>query len=422
MTEDIHWQKYASRFKTYPALLNPLDTFASVAVCIPVFAEPDLILTLESLWRCDRLPVEVDIILLFNGKEQMNADERDIHNYTWKDCLSWIEGHSDPYFRIRPISLEEMPGGLGGVGLARKLVLDEAARWLPQYGILICLDADCTIEKKYLTSIYTYFQNNSLCQAVSIYFEHQLEGLNIAVRDAIVQYELHLRYLVHVLRWVGHPFAFQTVGSSMAVRRSAYLLQGGMNSRQAGEDFYFLQKFIEVDALHEMKDTVVYPSSRISGRVPFGTGKAMQQLLSGSSAWQTTDIEVYHQIIPLFQGLDKLRTFCIKPITNEIYPILQQELKLSDPLINYLQSIDFYTECLKLSKQTSSPATFTRRFFRYFNAFRMIRYAHYMRDHFYPDVSILVAIERLCAAMNITPPSSRDAESYLVIFRKLDRT
>jgi hypothetical protein len=77
-----------------------------------------------------------------------------------------------------------------------------------------------------------------------------LTSLDSNVARAITSYELHLRYLVHAMRWAGHPFAYQTVGSSMAVRRKAYLSLGGMNTRQAGEDFYFLQKFIEVGSLH----------------------------------------------------------------------------------------------------------------------------------------------------------------------------
>ena len=71
------------------------------------------------------------------------------------------------------------------------------------------------------------------------------------------------------------PFAFHTIGSSMAVRASSYMRQGGMNKRKAGEDFYFQQKIIPLCGFTECNSTVVYPSPRPSYRVPFGTGRAM---------------------------------------------------------------------------------------------------------------------------------------------------
>ena len=42
--------------------------------------------------------------------------------------------------------------------------------------------------------------------------------------------------------FVGYPDSIYTIGSAFAVRAEAYMKQGGMNRRQAGEDFYFLYK------------------------------------------------------------------------------------------------------------------------------------------------------------------------------------
>ena len=129
-----------------------------------------------------------------------------------------------------------------------------------------------------LEEIEKGFRMNPDKDAASIYFEHDLNDTVGIEKEHIIAYELHLRYLIHAQRFCGHPFAYHTVGSSMAVRRQAYMQQGGMNTRQAGEDFYFLQKFIETGKLFEIKSTVVYPQARISLRVPFGTGKAMHQM------------------------------------------------------------------------------------------------------------------------------------------------
>ncbi|MEZ4848575.1 MAG: hypothetical protein R3B93_08135 [Bacteroidia bacterium] len=72
--------------------------------------------------------------------------------------------------------------------------------------------------------------------------------------------------------------AFHCVGSSMAVRSIAYQKRGGMNRRKAGEDFYFLQKFIAEGTLAELSTTKVIPSPRASEKVPFGTGRAIKKL------------------------------------------------------------------------------------------------------------------------------------------------
>jgi hypothetical protein len=39
-------------------------------------------------------------------------------------------------------------------------------------------------------------------------------------------------------------YAYHTVGSAMAVKAYQYVKVGGMNRRQAGEDFYFIQKLV----------------------------------------------------------------------------------------------------------------------------------------------------------------------------------
>jgi len=51
-----------------------------------------------------------------------------------------------------------------------------------------------------------------------------------------------------------------TVDSYIAVR--------GMNRREAGEDFYFLNKLAKLGDIGQIHATTVYPSARPSRRVP----------------------------------------------------------------------------------------------------------------------------------------------------------
>lgn len=53
-----------------------------------------------------------------------------------------------------------------------------------------------------------------------------------------------------------------------------------MNRRRASEDFYFLQALMRGGRLTELGSTRVLPSPRVSQRVPFGTGRAIEAELN----------------------------------------------------------------------------------------------------------------------------------------------
>ena len=96
-------------------------------------------------------------------------------------------------------------------------------------------------------------------------------------RLGIQLYEDYLHYYKKALDYAGFPDSIYTIGSAFAVRADAYVKQGGMNRRQAGEDFYFLNKLTKLGKITEINDAYVYPSARVSDRVPFGTGAAMNK-------------------------------------------------------------------------------------------------------------------------------------------------
>ena len=91
-------------------------------------------------------------------------------------------------------------------------------------------------------------------------------------------YELWLRYIELGFRVCRSPYAFQTIGSCTVSSPLGYALADGMPRRQAGEDFYFLQKIVKVggpENVVQIPKACVYPAARLSDRVPFGTGRAM---------------------------------------------------------------------------------------------------------------------------------------------------
>ncbi|HEY3385129.1 MAG TPA: hypothetical protein VGK46_01390, partial [Saprospiraceae bacterium] len=295
------------------------------------------------------------------------------------------------------------------------------ARRLEQHGVILCLDADCTVEMNYLKTVANYFFQYSCCDAASIYFEHDLENLPEDELNAIMQYELHLRYLVHAIRWTGHPFSYHTVGSAMAVRRGSYLAQGGMNTRQAGEDFYFLQKFIEAGSFHEIKATSVYPSTRMSLRVPFGTGKAMTKLLSSNVEWPTTALEVFLEIKPLFVEIDQLRTLLVNYDIEKAKFLFLESHHLQQAVEAFLAEVNFFEEVASIVRQTTNEVNFRKRVFRYFNLFMMIRYMHFAARNFYPDTGVFQPAIALLVKMGVSIPLHCSMKELLGKYRHLDR-
>jgi hypothetical protein len=69
-----------------------------------------------------------------------------------------------------------------------------------------------------------------------------------------------MRYFVRGLSYAGFPYVHHTVGSAIAIKTSAYVRAGGMNSGAAGEDFYFIQKLLPAGYFFNLTSTTVYPS------------------------------------------------------------------------------------------------------------------------------------------------------------------
>ena len=344
-----------------------------MVVVIPCFDEPDLVGALESLHACKQPDCAVEIIVVVNSSADA-PDHVKARNRASAEAAK-------PYAQV--IHCPDLPPKHAGVGLARKIGMDEALRRLPDSGIIVGFDADCRCDGNYLHTIEEHFQRYPETPGCSIYFEHPPGAADL--------YELHLRYYVQALRYAQHPYAFHTIGSSMAVRARIYMEQGGMNKRQAGEDFYFLQKVIALGNYTDLVTTCVIPSPRESHRVPFGTGKAVGDQLRGKPAL-TYPFEAFHD----------LKTF----FGDVAYPPSAME--------KFLAMNAFQEKLHELRANTASKESFRDRFFRWFNGFMAMKYIHFARDNLYGARSVLDEARRL--------PGLADARDILAAYRHLQRT
>lgn len=176
------------------------------------------------------------------------------------------------------------PGLRGGVGAARKLGMDAfvAAHTAEEIdgALIFSLDADTRVEENYFAAAEAGFSARPKAGFCTFGFRHEA-GETPELERAIREYEAYLRDYVENLRAAGSPYAFQAIGSAFAVRGGAYVRAGGMKARSAGEDFYFLQQCAKCGEFFAIPEILVHPSARRSGRNAFGTGPALEKLLTG---------------------------------------------------------------------------------------------------------------------------------------------
>ena len=378
-------KSYLTKQANYPALISaPVDKDLSLIVVIPCFNEPAVTDTLDSLSQCDAQGLKTEVIVVVNQGEDVTQEIHLRNQKSISELQAWSV--SNPSFALYPLFIEKVPSKKAGVGYARKTGMDEALRRLEQsqseHQIILCLDADSTVSKNYLSTVYSYFASHPKCPAASINYEHPLDNASNDVNHAILAYELHLRYYVLAQRWSGLAYAHQTVGSSMAVRAQAYAAQGGMNTRKAGEDFYFIHKFTHFTDFGNITEATVYPSARISDRVPFGTGRAMQTLISSDEPLTTYAPQSFAAIAKLISQLPTLY-------------LGAEEIKSAEPMSFFLGNQNYKKKMEELRNNTSDYPAFRKRFFRWFDAFLCMKFLHFSRDQFHPNIPILQAAQWL---------------------------
>jgi len=414
--------KYLKKSALFPAqIFGAPHPDLQLVVVIPAYRELSLIESLEALSDCEMPDGAVEVIVVLNDSASDTKQVKKENEAMYQQACTWGLANSTARRKFHVLYHSNLPAKHAGVGLARKIGLDEAVYRLEQVGhpagMLSCYDADTKCDKNYLVAIEKHFTSHPKLQGCSIYFEHPLEGKDFKkeVYQAIIQYELHLRYYVHAQRFTGFPFAFQTIGSSMVVRANAYQQQGGMNKRKAGEDFYFLHKFIPLGQFDELRTTRVIPSPRISERVPFGTGRAVGQLVSSEEGLTTYAPQSFVDLKELFEFIPswyKRKTTLIKKDIEQLSPAVQDFLKL----------IVFTKRLEEIRENTTTQPRFENRFFRWFNAFMVMKYVHFCRDNFYENVTVLEAGEWLLGALEGEAAWVDSLEVELLErFREIDR-
>jgi hypothetical protein len=277
-----------------------------------------------------------------------------------------------------------------GVGLARKIGMDAALRVFDysvgSKKIIISLDADCQIEVNYLSEIENKFNQHNVSVAI-VDFEHTLPEDEIR-KHGIRSYEIFLRHYVSGLLFAESPYAFHTIGSTVVCEHKAYIKIGGMNTKKAAEDFYFLQKLAKHYTLHRITSTKVKPSARESWRVPFGTGRSMADFSSNKKDILLYDPEIYLVLKNWLKLFNSDLFLSLDFIAREIK-------KIHDELYNFLEGRGFSNDWKKILENSKSVKQLDYQRKNWFDAFETLKLMHHLRDTSFPMMDIKTGVEKL---------------------------
>ena len=354
-----------------------------VVAVMPIFGEfAYLSDTLDSLAvACQNSDENILILLIVNNAEPEFCDVAKFADnqktLKWlregavpgklKSSIAWLDASSPG---------KELKKG-GGVGAARKTGMDAALHYFDwdHSPLIAAVDGDTLVADNYFCEISRYFNSNTSLNAAVVSFQHR-KGSTPAEEEAIRLYETYMDDYVEKLRTSHSPYAYHAMGSAIICRAGAYLKAGGMRPKQAGEDFYFLQALRKLDAdapIGAITGTTVYPSSRASDRVPFGTGARITELLSDRDS-KFPGRYLYN--INIFTDLAVM-------IENVENGVLESSLdlfyrNLPDSVSAFLDSCGFRKVWPGILKNSpKSPEKIRWAFHVWFDAFRTLKFIHF---------------------------------------------
>ena len=354
-------------------------------IAIPIYDEPDVTGVLKSLTDCSAPSARFRIIATVNHPAGVNDNVRIRSQVAIDSLLEFQHSKILPdWLDLVVVEALDLPPRKAGVGLARKIGMDLCLREIEtafSECVLVALDADCRVSPEYLKSLEEHFEFHPEWSSCSIYYEHPLDRCEDEhTRDAISQYETHLRLYTDLVRLTGLPYGYHTVGSSMAVRADTYIRLGGMNTRKAGEDFYFLEKFMKTGNHSRLQTTAVYPSHRISHRVPFGTGRAMSEMLDPKEngptestnrerkMWMTYPLEIFDYLKDFTEDWDQAY--------HQDLDQYFQETRIAKPLAEYLHQSGDHKAIRTIRGRSTSLKVFRKNMSHHFDAFWIMKWAN----------------------------------------------
>ena len=351
---------------------SPRHTYEN-AVVIPCYDEEAHCLD-AALARVEGSPL---VIAVINAPDDAPAASQARTHAHWQS----LSGVSDGSFRwsrtdggIDVLAIDRAgPGrqipGRQGVGLARKIGADVACALITRGVIrspwLHFTDADVRLPQDYLQ------HPPPGAGTLVLPYRHEAPGPLAPQAEC---YELHLRYYVDRLRYAGSPYAFHTIGSTIAIHADVYAKVRGVPRRNAGEDFYLLNKAAKVAPVFAVTRPEIVIRARLSNRVPFGTGPALQAM-GDVSSFTSYAVESFDLLREAIGSIDHSAT--VQPRTRRL-----------------LDELGFFRRLERARAQCRRPDTLRKAMHQWFDAFRTLRFIHLAR-RYHPDRPLIPMLDDL---------------------------
>ena len=388
---------------------GPLHDIEHVVV-IPVLAEEDYLFeTLASLAANPEAALARTLVIcVVNNRAVPHARLEDIEEnrrtLTRLDALvhgrdSAVKGSLRAAYVDASSPGRELPPK-DGVGLARKIGMDRGLSVLHDAqatrGVLLSLDADTLVQPNYIEAVRQHFTRPDAWAGVTAY-AHRLDGSSDEI-TGILCYELFLRYHAMGLAYAGSPYAFAAIGSTIACRAEAYAAVSGMNRRQAGEDFYFLQELAKTGRVDAIRTTKVYPSCRASERVPFGTGQRVRRFSEGRQKALTA----YHP--KCYRILKQWLAVVANSLDAPAQTLLSRAGEVCPHLAAFLEANGFERAWDGFRAHSPDARRAHAQFHRWFDGLKTLRLIHHLRDNGFPRQDLFQAIDVLLTMTGKTSP------------------
>jgi hypothetical protein len=287
------------------------------------------------------------------------------------------------------------------VGLARKAGNDVALAWR-MAGRVACrfvlqTDADAVVPAD-------WFRRAEAAEGErgtgALTFPYRHEAVPPVTAEAIARYETWLRTHRMGLARAGSPFAFQAIGSTLAIDAEALALARGFPKVMAGEDFYVLDKLAKLGRIRPLGGRPIVLAARESDRVPFGTGRAMLAMTAmtasdeGRAPLIFFDARAYDALAAWLQVMRRAEAGgSIDPAGAAFDPAAATgsalaargldagEIAAVGAILTRMGAFRFTAEAMVMNL---SPAVRRRRLHTWFDAFRTLRFLHSLRDEVWP--------------------------------------
>ena len=286
-----------------------------------------------------------------------------------------------------------------GVGLARKIGADIALSLIDKQYVeapwIYTSDADAHLPSSYFTALKKMTDaTGKTPYAAAIYpFRHLCDDSPIGRATRL--YEQSMQQYVAGLHSAGSPYAFQTIGSTIAISSHHYAQVRGFPKRSGGEDFYLLNKLAKTGAINNLQAPEIFIEARQSNRVPFGTGPAINKLLLKQNLYSAPIF--YHPSV-----FTELKSWL------SAIPVSQKtafgDLPLASATVQALLAIGVVQAIEAAHKVCSSTQSYNRHINTWFDGFKTLKFIHHLREHSYPSIDITALKKYTIATTNTLPP------------------